>query len=106
MRVVINIPDEIYEFIKDRGHLPYTVCLANAIKDGIPYEEHPKGEWIPINSIEDIPKDRMLFVTLDNGYVETLYYDMTEWSDNEYARHAVAYMDYWEYEPIPYRGDV
>ena len=43
MRVVINIPDEIYEFIKDRGHLPYAVSLADIIADG---EVLPKGEWI------------------------------------------------------------
>ena len=34
MKLIIDIPDEIYEFIKDRGHLPYAVSLANAIEDG------------------------------------------------------------------------
>lgn len=106
MKLIIEVTETIYEMCKEWQEANVSNWSENIIANGTPYEERPQGKWIPINSIEDIPKDRMLFVTLDNGYVETLYYDMTEWSDNEYARHAVAYMDYWKYQPMPYRGDV
>lgn len=75
-------------------------------------------EWIPVTepSIE-LPKDRVLFVTVDderycrehNGdcnylgdlYVDKLYWDMTEWSNEEIVDYVIAYMDY-SY-PEPYR---
>lgn len=55
MKLIIDIPDKDYEFIKDiqtlvigsRGNcktLQYNVITA--IKNGVPYEERPKGEWI------------------------------------------------------------
>lgn len=55
MRVVIDIPDNDYKFIKDlqsliiggRGNcknIQYNVI--NAIKNGTPYEERPTGKWI------------------------------------------------------------
>lgn len=58
MKLVIDIPDKDYEFIKDlqsliiggRGNcktIQYNVI--NAIKNGTPYEERPKGKWIAIH---------------------------------------------------------
>ena len=74
---------------------------AMNIVDALPsVEEH---KWIPINSMDDLPKDRILWVSVDidgMGYVTRLYYDMTEWSNDTAARYAVAYMDY--KEPKPY----
>ena len=57
MKLIIDIPDKDYEFIKDlksvviggRGTtktIQYNVI--NAIKNGIPYKERPQGDWIPI----------------------------------------------------------
>ena len=54
MKLIIDIPDKDYEFIKNfqsliiggRGNcktIQYNVI--NAIKNGTPYEERPKGEW-------------------------------------------------------------
>lgn len=63
----------------------------------------PKPQWIPCSDPSEIPKDKMLWVTHDNGYeryVEVLFWDMTEWSDK--VSDVVAYMPY--YEPQPYKG--
>ena len=60
-------------------------------------------EWIPCNPLE-LPKDKKLWVTHDRWgcrYVDEVYWDMTEWSDN--VSDVVAYMHY--VEPQPYRED-
>lgn len=40
MKIVIDIDSEVYNFIKSRGHIPYSVNIANEIANGIPL---PKG---------------------------------------------------------------
>lgn len=64
------------------------------------------SKWIPVsNPRGELPKDRILWVTIDiGGYlaVRTLYYDMTEWSD-DLVDYVVAYMDY--VEPEPYKAE-
>ena len=40
MKIVINIPDEVYSFTIQRGHLPYAVNISGCIIDGVPL---PKG---------------------------------------------------------------
>jgi hypothetical protein len=60
-------------------------------------------EWIPCNPLE-LPKDKKLWVTHDRWgcrYVNEVYWDMTEWSDN--VSDVVAYMPYTE--PEPYKED-
>ena len=60
--------------------------------------------WIPVKDpLNELPKDRMLYVTTKFGDVETLVYDMTEWDDADVARCTVAYMDY--YVPKPYKAE-
>ena len=52
MKIVIDIPDEDYKFIKDlqfyhsgrRNGKTIERNVINAIKNGTPYEEKPKGE--------------------------------------------------------------
>ena len=34
MQIVIDIDREVYNFIKNRGHLPYAVDIANEIANG------------------------------------------------------------------------
>lgn len=54
MKIVIDIPDDDYKFIKDlyfynsgrRSGKTIERNVINAIKNGTPYEERPKGEWI------------------------------------------------------------
>lgn len=55
MKIVIDIPDDEYKFIKDlqslviggRGNCrTIQRDVINAIKKGTPYEERPKGKWI------------------------------------------------------------
>lgn len=56
-------------------------------------------QWIPCNPSE-LPRDKRLWVTHDNGecrYVNTVYWDMTEWTDN--VSDVVAYMPYIAPEP-------
>lgn len=40
MKLIIEIPDEVYNFTVQRGHLPYGVNIAGSIIDGTPL---PKG---------------------------------------------------------------
>lgn len=41
MKIVIDIDKEIYDFIKNRGHIPYEKngIVANAIINGTPLQE-------------------------------------------------------------------
>ena len=67
-----------------------------------------RDEWVPINSEEDLPKDRKLWVTVKycGAYrAMELCWDMTEWSDNLVAKYAIAYMDFYEPEPYKEVGD-
>jgi hypothetical protein len=34
MKLIIEIPDEVYNFTVQRGHLPYGVNIADCIIDG------------------------------------------------------------------------
>lgn len=34
MKLIIEIPDEVYNFTIQRGHLPYEVNIAGSIIDG------------------------------------------------------------------------
>jgi len=53
MKIVIDIPDEDYKFIKEvqlylsvrRSGKTIERNVINSIKHGIPYEERPTGEW-------------------------------------------------------------
>ena len=61
-------------------------------------------EWIPCDPSE-LPKDKKLWVTHDGWgcrYVDDVFWDMTEWSDN--VSDVVAYMPYTE--PEPYKEEV
>ena len=45
MKIVIDIDSEVYNFIRNRGHVPYGVSIANEIANGTPLEERQQGEW-------------------------------------------------------------
>ena len=76
--------------------------MHNVIREAIKALE--SRMWIPVSDpLNELPKDRWLYVTTKVGCVETLVYDMTEWSDADIARSTVAYMDY--YEPQPYKEE-
>ena len=46
MKLIIDIPDEYLEQIKNNTEGSTAESEAvNAIRDGIPYEERPQGEW-------------------------------------------------------------
>jgi hypothetical protein len=60
-------------------------------------------KWIPCNPSE-LPKDKKLWVThYKSGclYVDELFWDMTEWSDD--VSDVIAYMPY--VEPEPYKAE-
>ena len=47
MKIVIDIPDKVWNIAKEYGHLD--ICgieLSERVMNGTPYEERPKGEWI------------------------------------------------------------
>ncbi len=78
---------------------PQTEDYREALDMAIKALEQTK--WIPVSDpLNELPKDRILYVTTKFECVETLFYDMTEWSDVDIARNTIAYMDY--YEPQPY----
>lgn len=46
MKIVIDIPDKVWDIAKEYGHLD--ICgieLSERVMNGTPYEERPKGEW-------------------------------------------------------------
>ena len=45
MKMIIDIPDEVYKRMKDNKDYDYC-ALTYAIDNGIPYEERPHGKWI------------------------------------------------------------
>lgn len=64
------------------------------------------SRWIPVSDpLKELPRDRPLLVTVKDVdsfvYVTELYYDMTEWSDINDAKNAIAY----QYKPEPYNPD-
>ena len=109
MKVVIDIPENYYyslaakEVLLDKP-LDY---IQKIILDGTPLT---KGEWVPVSDpLNELPKDKHLLVTVEaevwhgekSRYVTELYYDMTEWSDINDAKNAIAYIPY----PEPYEAD-
>lgn len=48
MKLVIDIPEEKYEWIKKNNPNVDINSIVGAIANGTPYEERPYGEWIPI----------------------------------------------------------
>ena len=54
MKLIIDIPEEDYRYIKELQSLVIArgTCktiqreVINAIKNGTPYEERPKGKWV------------------------------------------------------------
>ena len=55
MKLIIDIEESYYEIIKhDVAHSHYKPFKI--IANGMPYEERPQGEWIPVS--ERLPEDR------------------------------------------------
>lgn len=47
MKIVIDIPDKVWDIAKEYGHLD--ICgieLSERVMNGTPYEERPNGEWV------------------------------------------------------------
>lgn len=50
MKLIIDIPEDLYKWIRDDyGHNTEEV-VYKAVVSGIPYEERPQGKWIPIKT--------------------------------------------------------
>jgi len=57
MKRIIDIPDDVYDDIEhNKGE--YINTLNWAVRNGIPYEERPQGEWVSVS--ERLPEDRNL----------------------------------------------
>lgn len=53
MQIVIDIDSEVYNFIKNKGHIPYEINIANEIANGTPL---PKGHGDLIDRDKLSPK--------------------------------------------------
>ena len=50
MKLIIDIPEDKYEWIKKNNPNADVNSIVGAIANGIPYEERPQGEWIPVKT--------------------------------------------------------
>lgn len=81
--------------------------IEDAIYDGTLHQVEPEPKqrwWIPCY-LSELPKNKMLWVTHDNGeyrWVEEVCYDKTRWSSN--VSDVIAYMIH-EEEPEPYKSE-
>ena len=61
MKLIIDIPEDVYTRLFDNGIQDNEIAvddvceMARALRMGIPYEERPQGEWIPVS--ERLPKE-------------------------------------------------
>lgn len=49
MKLIIDIPEEKYEWVKKNNPNTDTNSIVGAIANGTPYEERTKGKWVPVN---------------------------------------------------------
>ena len=82
-------------------HLAYKGELNERERDRILNALDREVKWIPIKDESELPTNDMLWVTHDNKYccyVDILFWDMTEWSDD--VSDVTAYMIYESPEPF------
>ena len=116
VELIIEIPKDIYERCKDYKLWSYDAeTLEGAVATSKPLSES-KGEWIPVSSVEEMPKE-CLWVThkgADYAYVEMIGWDSqrecrTEDGgfrcDSDRLKDIVAYMPYSEPEPYKEGGN-
>ena len=113
--------DIYYEFMRRSiaaGELLNDVCMLSTVemsscsdvirKDLPPITQQPKTRWIPINDPSELPKsgDVEYWITRKDQhgmvFVDSVYWDMTEWSDN--IEGIIAYMIK-DNEPEPYKEE-
>lgn len=51
MKIVIEIPDEKYNWLKENNPNPDNNSFIGYIINGTPYEEKPQGKYIPIDKL-------------------------------------------------------
>lgn len=49
MKLIIEIPDERYEWFRKNIKNPDKNSTVGAVALGVPYEDRPHGEWIPLH---------------------------------------------------------
>ena len=114
MKLIIDIPKGTYEAIKVgtiNQVLEYKVW--DAIKNGTPYEEREKGEWIPIS--ERLPKERQAVLCWAESTAERLdtefigMFDAGDWFLQSDANHLSYPHQYnvvaWMPLPKPYKAE-
>lgn len=45
MKLIIDIPEDLYKWICEQYANSNHEVVYNAVKNGMPYEERPQGEW-------------------------------------------------------------
>lgn len=109
--------DAFERFIHELGikDEPYNYGEMALSAQNVPSVEN-KGEWIPISSINEIPKEGAYWVTFEykNGYRETSHIGWDtfhkHWDDEEGwalddGDYIIAYMPYFEPKPYNPKGE-
>lgn len=109
MKLIIDIPKELYETYKGRPPMlgdEGMDMIAQAIANGTPYEERPKSEWIEIKDrLPEADNDYLVaHLIIDNHYATDIgYFDGKEWYVGDFKTYEVIA---WQRLPKPYkRGD-
>lgn len=127
MKIIIDIPEEDYKFIKDlqfyssgrRSGKTIERNVINGIKNSKPYEERPTGDWIPVS--ERLPEEK-LFNPSGSDFVfdfeevlcTTIWGDVRAYKFGKPIGHDKPhfwlgggimdeYIIAWQYKPEPYK---
>ena len=104
MKITIDIDDGMYnDIINGREYSTKGLQYLPAVLYNTVRHSAQRSAWVPVSDPDaDIPKDRIVWVTMEypeSGYrcVDTLYWDMTEWSGP--VGNVIAWAPYEEPEP-------
>lgn len=91
MKLIIDIPDEDYKFIKDlqfynsgrRSGKTIEQNVINGIKNGKPYEERPTGHWVKRGFYEYCPFCNCMKWNYSMDFCGSCGADMQELNDKQ-----------------------
>lgn len=116
MKLLIEIPKEKYEWIKAHNLNIDNDSIVGAVANGTPYEERPKGEWVPVS--ERLPNRNGVYnVTRKLNEGETIYFisdasyfdGQNTWHRDTGINHGRPYLTdiiAWQPLPEPYKTDM
>lgn len=121
MKLIIDIPDSDYKFLKDlyyfssgrRNGKTIENNVINAIKNGIPYDDKSQDKWTPIG--EGLPKEKIdpKTNTFEGVLCTTVWGDVRiykfgkpkGYNEPHFWHHGIIddYVTAWQYAPEPYK---